>query len=180
LPPAATVGSPSPNPEFYYTTFNPSVDPGSRVALAIAAAQEIIGKLWRMEDTPLINGWEMTWSEYYWSPPNLNPGSYLENPANATPPLPDYFYSPVRPPNPSYTVFDWIAYINPQLYSSNGASGGATTISWLRDADSLDYQRTWFKITRKWLGAPLGAWDYDLYNRYSRPSLPSHYRALTT
>jgi len=145
-------------------------------------AKEIIGKLWRMEDSPMLNGWEITWTEYYFRPPSLNGGAYIENPINAVPPLPDYFYSTAYPPNSSQTIFDAMASQNAQSYSSNGLKSGATSISWLRDADSIEYQRTWFRVTRKWLGAPIGSWDSDLYGAVlsngERPSDASHYRNL--
>jgi hypothetical protein len=179
LPGAATING-QPNPQYYYVGYDPATDPNGKYALAVAAAQEIIQKLWRLEDSPLINGWEITWSEYYFRPPPLNPGSYVENPTKAVPPLPDYFYSYTYPPDSNYTVFDWIASINPQLYSDTGQFGGKTAISWLRDADTIEYSRTWFKVTRKWLGAPVGAWDVDLYNQNNRPLKPSDYRAIIT
>ncbi len=150
-------------------------DQNNKIAFAQAAAMEIIGKLWRMEDSPLINGLEISWSEYYFRPPLLNLGGYIEDPIlNANPGLPDYFYSTASPPNGNQTIFDNIAQFNPQAYSSDGTSGGSTKISWLRDADTLEFQRTWFKVTRKWLGAPVGAWDPDIYQTGSRPSLGTY------
>lgn len=126
----------------------------------------------------MVNGWELTWVEYYFRPPYLNIGSYIENPIDANPGLPDYFYSISYPPNPANTIFDQIAQTNPQIYSLDGEGATGTHISWLRDADTIEYQRTWFKVTRKWLGAPIGCWDADLYNQGWRPVLTSDYRPL--
>lgn len=168
-----------PNPVFYYQQVDSnSSDPNNKVALAMAAAKEIIGKLWRMEDSPMLNGWEITWTEYYFRPPPLNGGAYVENPIDAVPPLPDYFYSTAYPPNAIETIFDEMASQNAQCYSSNGLWSGETSISWLRDADSIEYQRTWFRVTRKWLGAPIGAWDADIYSGGERPSSVGDYRNL--
>jgi hypothetical protein len=176
-PPAATLNG-QPNPKIYYVAFDSTQDPSDKVAIALGAAQEIIMKLWRLEDTPLLNGFEITWSEYYFRPPPINGGSYIENPAAATPPLPDYFLSTAYPPNSVNTIFDNMAQWNPQCFSSTGNANGSVNISWLRDADSIEYQRTWFKVTRKWLGAPIGAWDAEIYTTESRPKYATDYQNL--
>lgn len=192
-PPAFWDGTvahvPTGNPRYVIVPVSVNLsNPSDPVTIAIAATKEIIYKLWRNEDTPLLNGWELTWTSYYWAPIRLNPGSYIEDPfglqggngqtaaiPNAVPPVPDYFFSTVRPPNTSYNIFDYIAAYNPQCYSSNGLWNGGANISWLRDADTMEYNRTWFKVTRKWLGAPVGAWDKDLYNQDARPSSATDY-----
>jgi hypothetical protein len=173
-PPGCTA-----NPVYYWSYASPGSDPNNHVAMALAAAQELIGKLWRMEDTPPVSGLELTWTEYYFRPPLLNLGGYIEDPIyQASPGLPDYFYSPDNPPSTGDTIFDGLSYYNPQVYSATGNYGGGTRISWLRDADVLEYQRTWFRVTRRWLGAPVGAWDADIFSRGNRPSSPSNYRNL--
>jgi hypothetical protein len=132
---------------------------------------EIIIKYWRGEETPYVVGYEMTWSQYYFVSPWLNPGGYVEDPmTQSTPQLPEYFYSRVFPPNGSYTIFDYLPYINPQCYSSDGTYAGSVNISWLRKADQVEYQRTWFRITRTWIGSPVGFWDSDLYTTNNRPN----------
>jgi len=173
------TATPSANPPFYFEKVDINVsDPNNKIAMAMAAAKEIIGKLWRMEDSPMINGVELTWSEYYFRPPPLNLGGYIEDPVLANPGFPDYFYSTTSPPTPGNTIFDNLSFINPQCFSINGRNGGGTAISWLRDADTHEFQRTWFKVTRKWLGAPVGTWDADIYSSANRPSAPSDYRNL--
>ena len=171
------------NPQYYYTGFNfsiPANDPGGKVLLAAAAALEIMQKIWRMEDTPYVVGWQITWSEYSFRPPSLNPGGYIENPSTANPPLPDYFSSTSYPPSSSTanSIFYKMAQYNPQCYSANGQYGGSTSISWLRKADEMEYQRTWFKVTRTWIGAPLGAWDGDLYGQKQRPTFATDYTQM--
>jgi hypothetical protein len=173
-----------PNPMGYLTGIGgattpfSALDPNGSVRFAAAAAMEVLQKIWRLEDTPMINGWEVEWSEYHFRPQPLNGGSYSENPLLANPPLPDYFYSTSYPPDPAKTIFDAMANINPQCYSSNGLFGGGVNISWLRDADTQEYQRTWFKLTRKWLGAPIGQWDADIYSGGERPTAISDYHYL--
>jgi hypothetical protein len=185
-PPATPTSTNNPKYQMVYA----STVGGNSVALALAAARELIGKLWRMEDTPLLNGMEMTWSEYYYRPPPINLGCYVEDPiTQASPSLPDYFYSIDNPPDTGSNVFQYLSTFNPQCYASNGIQGGPVKISWLRDADTLEYQRTWFKVTRKWLGATFGTWDMDLYGTPAnasglsassgvRPTMPSQYRTL--
>jgi len=140
--------------------------------LAVASAGEIIQKLWYQIDTPYIAGFEITWSQYYFAPVYENPGGYIENPVGI---VPDYFISP---DGGVHTIFDQMAAINPQCYSSDGTSSGTTNISWLRKADEVDYQRTWFKVTRKWIGSPVGHWDLQIYSGGNRPSVPTDYLPL--
>jgi hypothetical protein len=159
------------------------------IQLARAAAQEIITKLWRMEDSPYIAGIELKWSQYFFLPPLFNLGSFLEDPTFI---VPDYFLQPDRPITElpprggiSYPVagddniFKFNAQANPQDYSSNGNSDGATVISWLRKADEIQYERTWFKITATWVGSAIGYFDTQLYGRFNRPSSPSDYQTFS-
>jgi len=128
------------------------------INIALVAASELLSKLWRQEDTPYQVGYQVTWAQYYFAPVYENPGGYVENPVGI---VPNYFLSPSQ--NGSNTIFDQIALINPQCYSSNGTTGGNLNISWLRKADEVVFERTWFKVTRTWVGSPVGHWDSDLY-----------------
>lgn len=139
-------------------------NPDDPITIAIAAAKEIISKLWRQEDTPYMTGYEITWSQYFFAPYFLNPGAYIENPVGI---VPDYFLSPSQ--DGSDTIFDKFGTDNPQDYSNDGTSDGDVTISWLRKADEVDFQRTWFKVTHKWIGSPFGFWDSDLYTDQAGP-----------
>ncbi len=163
-------------------------DPNDFLAIALAAAQEIISKLWRQEDTPYLVGYQVTWSQYFFQPRPLNPGGYIEDPTGI---VPDYFigtsgnltdlargdlgnpfgnFDTVAPPAPGDgTIFDDMASINPQSYSDDGTSLGSVNISWLRKADEVVYERTWFKIVHTWLGSPIGNWDRDLFTQNNRP-----------
>lgn len=160
-------------PDWRGTAFSAGTISGTD--LAKRAALEIIQKYWRGEETPYIVGYQISWSSYYFRPQDLDPGGRVEDPiTQATPQLPDYFWSPDFPPSAA-TIFDLLAAFNPQCYSDDGTATGNTTISWLREADVLDYQRTWFKVTRSWKASPVGFWDNELYNRDSRPALPKDY-----
>ena len=139
--------------------------------MAKMAAIEIIQKYWLGIETPYIVGLQIEWISYYFRPPLLNLGGYVENPmTDASPQLPDYFYSTSYPPDPTQTIFDALTLINPQCYSANGLYGGDLQISWLREADTQDEQRTWFEITRTWIGSPIGIWDAQLYSNSNRHS----------
>jgi hypothetical protein len=160
----------------------PSTTPG--ILLAVAAAKEIISKIWRQEEQPYTIGYQMTWSQYYFRPPAMSPGGYVEDPIwNGYFEVPDYFISTEWPPDRDFTIFDRLPFDNPQCYSVSGTRPAGEigvyntdyVISWLRKADKIEYQRTWFKITRTWLGAPIGIWDTELYSGGDRPTLPEHY-----
>lgn len=147
--------------------------------IAKGAAMEIVQKYWRGEETPYIVGYEITWSQYYFVAPAIIPGGFVEDPmTEAVPQLPVYFFSRVFPPDEDFTIFDFLASANPQCYSSDGTASGDVNISWLRKSDQVEYQRTWFKITRSWMGSPVGFWDEDLYTREDRPSGLGGYRSV--
>lgn len=177
-----TSGTNDPN---YYVSVNSVVLASYSLSLAKAAAQEIITKLWRIEDSPYMPGIEMKWSQYYFLPPLLNLGSFIQDPTYI---IPTYFLQPDRPVGGlpprggiaypvagSDNIFQYNAAWNPQDYSANGTPSGVTQISWLRKADEIEYQRTWFKITYTWVGSAIGYWDLQLYGAYNRPTLPSDY-----
>ena len=148
-------------------------------AMCKYAALEIIQKHWRGEETPYLTGYQVTWASYYWRPPYLNPGGYIENPISNGG-LPDYFHNPAYPADSTATVFDDIAKINPQCYSSTGYPAGSPVISWLRKADELQFERTWFKLTRTWIGSPVGYWDAEFYAATKRPDAVTDYRPFST
>ena len=137
--------------------------------MAKAAAMEIIMKYWRGEETPYIVGYQITWSQYFFTPPPIYPGGIIEDPmTQAVPQLPDYFWSRTFPPS-SASIFDFFVSSNPQSYSSDGTRAGSLNISWLRKADSIDYQRTWFRVERTWFGSAIGFWDAQLYTQDDAP-----------
>lgn len=152
---------------------------GSLVAgteMAKRAALEIITKYWRNTETPYIVGWQIVYSQYFWAPPSINPGGYLEDPIlNDTTPLPDFFWNPHWPDLSSDTIFDRIIEFNPQCYSSDGTNQGTLNISWLRKSDQVEHQRTWFKRTSTWCGSAVGYWDEELFTSGPRPQVPDDY-----
>lgn len=146
--------------------------------MAKRAMMEIVQKYWRGEETPYLVGYEVTWSQYFFRPPFLNPGGYIEDPISEGG-LPDYFWSTGWPDVGNDIFFGFDVY-NPQSYSVDGTLGGGVNISWLRKADQIDYQRTWFKVTRTWVGSAVGFWDVDLYNQGSRPQNSGAFREIKT
>lgn len=177
--------------------FNNASDP---ITIALAAAKELISKLWRQEDTPYIAGYEIQWTQYFFQPVYLNPGGYVEDPRLW---VPEYFLNPetngqtiprgkqnVKTPvgtgygnndqdaaieEGAATIFDYLTKINPQCYSVTGLNGGALAFSSLRKADSYRYSRTWFAVTHHWIIAPIGKWDSDIYTQNNRPQVATDY-----
>jgi hypothetical protein len=144
--------------------------------MAKAAAMEIITKYWRGEETPSVVGWQLTWSSFYFFPQALNPGGYVEDPMlESTPQFPMDFWSTKWPPSPTETIFDSMAVWNPQCYANDGTLGGVTNISWRREADQIDYERTWYRVQRRWVGSPVGFWDPHLYTQNDRPKVYTDY-----
>lgn len=148
-------------------------------AMCKYAALEIIQKHWRGEETPYLTGYQVTWASYFWRPPRLNPGGYIEDPISDGG-LPDYFHNPDYPDDSGATIFEDAALVNPQCYSSTGYPAGSVVISWLRKADELQFERTWFKLTRTWIGSPVGYWDAEFYAATKRPDVPGDYRTFST
>ena len=178
-------------PYFVVGVPNALIQANAGIQLAQAAAQEVIQKIWRLEDTPYIAGIQMTHSVYYYVQQKISPGGYIENPFSyngnvdaqgnsipvADPPVPEWFWSTSFPPDSSGpTIFDNMGSLNPTCYSNNG-QGGKTSISWLRQGDTVHYERTWYKVTRTWIGSPVGHWDYQLYGgkNVPRPQTSTQY-----
>jgi len=169
-----TANLPTTNCQYFVIGVPVDLDnPADTIAIAIAAAKEVIGKLWRQEDTPYVVGFQVTWTQYFFAPVYENPGGYIENPVGI---VPDYFLSPSQ--NGTDTIFDQMALVNPQCYSDDGTPSGNLDISWLRKADEVVYERTWFKVTRTWLGAPIGKWDADLHTQGNRPQNADDFNQL--
>lgn len=148
-------------------------DPTDPLAIAIAAATEIITKLWRQEDTPYLTGYQVTLSQYFFAPQFLNPGGFIQSPVGI---VPDYFLSPSQ--DGSDSIFGQMASINPQSYSDTGLADGSVNISWLRKSDEVEYQRTWFRVTSTWIGSPIGNWDFQIYSQNNRPQNANDYDTL--
>lgn len=148
-------------------------DPTDAIAIALAAAKELISKLWRQEDVPYIPVVQIQWSQFVFAPIYEDLGGYTQDPLTV---IPDYFIDPNQ--NGTDNIFSQLSKINPQLFSSTGLNGGPVHISWLRKADQVDYQRTWFKVTRTWIGSPIGTWDESLYTTENRPQTANDFSSL--
>ena len=170
---------------------DPSFGP---IHMAIAAATELISKLWRQEDTPYIPAYEIVWVQRFFQTVYINPGGYLEDPRDVVPKYfmgePDKGFANVgsiprglqgsvgvanaggnldhvpAAGSSNGSILDYLVTVNPQLFSSDGTSDGDLVISSLRTSDSIQYERTWFAVTHKWKVACVGKWDPDLYLGY--------------
>lgn len=155
----------------YFSLINDPVNfPGSGSAPSIKnpynEARELLFKYYKGEEAFYLPGFKIQWAQYFSGPQYLNPGGYIEDPILQGG-LPYYFYSANFPQttDTDTNIFAAMAEINPQLYVDPRSGSPKTSISWLRLCDSMVYNRTWFKVTRTWQGAPVGHWDNELYNR---------------
>ncbi len=126
---------------------------------------ELLYKKQKGEDSFYLSGFKIIYSKYYWSPIDINPGGYIENPFNY---IPAQFWS-----NPSAgvnNIFERVALANANLYpNQNSALTPPYGLSWLRQTDTLHRQRTWYKVTSTWIGAPLATWDAEWYSPTLQP-----------
>lgn len=152
----------------------PSGKTSAQRDLARAAAWEIVDKLSLKITEPYLPGFRVTWSQYYWSPPPISPGAFLQDPILEGG-LPEYFWSTDGTGNINKSIFYMMAAANPQCYRT---PAGDLNISWLRQADELEYVRTWFKVTRTWIGSPIGNWDPNIYYPQARPTQPQDYNVV--
>lgn len=143
--------------------------------LACAAALEILEKMALNIDTPYIPGFRITWAQYFWVPPFLCPGAFIQDPILQGG-LPEFFWSTDGTGNLATSIFALMGAFNPQDYLR---PDGAFQISWLRQADELEYVRTWFKVTKTWIGSPIGHWDVDIFTADFRPTQPQDYHNNT-
>ena len=135
------------------------------------AAYELMQKMFVGEQTFYLPGFRVQWTQFYWMPTSLDPGGRIQDPILAGG-LPFFFWNLDNPQaaNISNTIFTRMSALNPQLYSDNGQASGNTRISWLRLADMpMVWERTWFAVTRTWLGAPYSHWDSTIYTPFSSP-----------
>ena len=131
-------------------------------------AWEIIQKSWRGEDTFYLPALVVTYSSFYYNPVQVCPGGFIDDPTNSIfgPSIPYFFWS--RNGTNDHASNNNILQA-PEGRLNNLFSNGVT---YLRKCDSVTYQRTWFKLTQTWVGAPTGPsdgtstyiyWDPDLY-----------------
>jgi hypothetical protein len=138
-----------------YIVSGDTVIVGGVVFNCLQLANELIGKLRQGNDVFYLAGYKVTWSYYSFLPIGMNPGGYINDPVTQGG-LPSYFWSDDGTSSGNNTLIDVAMLAAPQYYS-NG-------LSWLRQADTQLFQRTWFKLTSSWLGAPFGHWDAQIYN----------------
>jgi hypothetical protein len=122
--------------------------------VAQQAALELLKKRRRGEDSFYLAGYKVTYSTFFPiqteagnNAPDLDMGGRIEDPTNNQSQviLPPEFWMDINGNN----IFTLLAQtLSPQFYG-NG-------ISWLRQADSLVYQRTWMQRVSTWLMGPAG------------------------
>jgi hypothetical protein len=81
-------------------------------------------------------------------------GGFIQDPTTAG--LPPIFWSDDETSSGTNTLEHASAITNPNFYADG--------ISWLREADDANFQRSRFAVTRTWIGGPLGHWEEKLYD----------------
>jgi hypothetical protein len=163
------------------TTYPPGpIDPGSAAGDNnigkqqdhYMAAYELMQKLFCGEQTFYLPGFRVQWTQFFWMPQPLDPGGIIEDPITSGR-LPYFYWSTNNPQdsNTAFNIFALMAARCPQLYDP--LKTGKTVISWLRLCDMpVVWERTWFGITRTWLGGPYSHWDKHLYTNAPSPYPP--------
>jgi hypothetical protein len=126
-------------------------------AVANLATLKLYPRYLRKEETFYLAGFRVVWSSYFYLPPLMDGGGYIQDPVTQGG-LPPYFWSTTMAVGGDNILLKKAKLTNPQIYQRG--------LSWLRLADELEYQRTWFHLTRSWLGGPLGQWDKAIYPTY--------------
>lgn len=153
----------------YYNLLSGSTSP-TFTSLQQAEALELLFKKQKQEDSFYLSGYKVTWSSYFWFPQTINPGGYIEDPVlNGN--LPYQFWSSDGSGNANSNIFQATSVMNVNMFPNWNEANLLPPygLSWLRQTDQLVLNRTWFKLTRSWLGAPLGHWDYQWYNATFQP-----------
>lgn len=126
-------------------------------------ALELLYKKQKGEDSFYLSGYRINYSRYFWAPQDINPGGYTEDPFSV---IPYQYWTDVNGLN----IFRNTAQYNYNLYPNNTSLVGPPYgLSWLRQTDTLHLNRTWYKLTMSWIGAPLGVWDNEWYNPVLQP-----------
>ena len=128
-----------------------------------------LNKLYKGEDTFYLSGYRVVWSTYFWAPPLINPGDYIEDPVYGGG-LPPQFWSTDGTVTGT-NIFSQTALFNENMYpsGSSDATNPPFGLSWLRKKDSITLNRTWYKLSRTWIGGPLGQWDTQIYSPVAQP-----------
>lgn len=149
------------------------ITPVTGTDFAKYAALEIVSKHWLGIENPYIVGWQITYSQYFWRPQHLHPGGVIQAPYYEVDEQfiisPDIAWADGITNIPEDTIFADMWEKNPQAYlpleaSYEFSSYDYTAISWLRKADQMYFERTFYRVDKTWIGAPVGSWDPDMFN----------------
>jgi hypothetical protein len=142
------------------------------------AAQELVQKMLLGIESPYIPAFRVTFSKYffYGQPalgganvnPQLNPGGFIQDPTDIIPPQ----YWSVDGSGAAFTNILLPIILGGAMDTTLCPTFYNRGISWLREADSVQFQRTWFRKTSVWIGGPVGQWDPDVYSQFPSPYLP--------
>ena len=119
-----------------------------------------------------LSGWQVQWSWYYFGLSQLgglvgqalypaDEGGYVQDPV-VSGFLPSYFWSldGTADHSDENNMLARLPVLDSNALYGTPANG---KFSWLKQADHVEFNRTWFKQTLTWVGGPLGIWDFKVY-----------------
>jgi hypothetical protein len=138
-------------------------------------ALELMLKKQKGEESFYLSGFQIQYSRYFWIPQILNPGGYIQDPFLSGA-IPSYFWNGLDANNNLVNIFSQVAQFNQNIYPNyNSLTAPPYGLSWLRQTDTVTLNRTWWRLTNTWTGAPLGHWDQQWYSQAWQPYQVSIY-----
>jgi len=139
-------------------------------------AKELLFKKHKGIESFYLSGYKITWSQYFWAPQIINPGGYIEDPFLQTGgSIPAYFWD-TNQDGTGDNIFSATNTKNKNMYPLIPDNISNFGLSWLRQTDTQHLNRTWWKLTRTWIGGPMGHWDNELYNPAFAPLQTQDYQ----
>lgn len=136
--------------------------------IILGLADELVKKFKKHISSFYLAGFRVSYSQYFWLPRPLHPGGTIEDPVSVGG-LPPYFWSDDGSGSAASNIFESLVHAySPTLYPVADSNG--RYLQWLRQCDQIVFIRSLVKLTKTWIGGPLGRWDTDLY--YERTPLP--------
>jgi hypothetical protein len=151
------------------SSLNPALDEKGQ-------AQELLFKKHKGIESFYLSGYKITWTQYFWSPQTINPGAYIEDPFSYSGgSIPAYFWDTNQ--NGSGTnIFAGTQVMNQNMFPNINIHDITYGLSWLRQTDEQVLNRTWWRLTKSWVGAPGGHWDVEIYSAEPQPLQTQDYQ----
>jgi len=140
------------------------------------ATQELLFKNHKGIENFYLSGYKISWSQYFWSPQVINPGGYIEDPFSNTGGSIPYYFWDTNQDGSGQNIFSATNTKNANMFPILSGNISNFGLSWLRQTDRQALNRTWWKVTRSWVGANFGHWDVELYNPLFQPYQTQDYQ----